>query len=271
VGMLRGGPMSAQRSIVEAHGTFDRAVLLALNGEIAVHRAEAELDVVRQRAAVADLAEAGARALQDERLALEAALSEGQATLAAEQLALSDAHEMALRAVDETQRAVSEYRRAAEAASAQLLRERETHARELTELKAGHAAELKTVHQDISRATRIATDQERSWNEQRRQLNADLTAAQATIAHLNAECERLEASPVPQSKVTRMPNPELPQHALEEASLTNYLWDTLKDSKIKLGAVVISDAQLSDWRAAYPTKEAQMKQVRAVVLKGRAA
>ncbi|UQN10308.1 hypothetical protein [Deinococcus sp. QL22] len=202
----------------------------------------------------------------------EQAEEKANALLAEAKAAFEQERDMATAGADEVQRELSEYRRAAEAASAQLVREREASAREVADLKAAHAANVTGLQQQLTRAARIAADQERSWNEQRRQLLADQAAAQTTIAHLNSECERLEASHVPQPKVvTRMPNPDLPQNALEEASLTNYLRDTLNDPKIKLGAVVISDEQLSGWRATYPTKESQLKQVRAVVFKGRAA
>jgi hypothetical protein len=205
----------------------------------------------------------------------EQAEEKANAALAEAKAAFEQERDMATAGADEVQRELSEYRRATEAASAQLVRERETHARELAELKAAHAANVTGLQQQLSRGARIATDQERQWNEQRRQLLADQATAQSTIAHLNSECERLEALHVPQPKVIRMPNQDLPQNALEEASLTNYLRNTLNDPKIKLGAVVISDEQLSAWRAAYPTPAAQLAQVRAVVLplagKGRAA
>ncbi|OLV20154.1 hypothetical protein [Deinococcus marmoris] len=180
---------------------------------------------------------------------------QSQATLAAER-------EQMTAGADAAAREATEARRALDAASAQLTREREASARE------------------IARLTRLL-DSERSANNNRErdarneahQLRQDLASSRTVIASLNAECERLEAQVAAPIAVEEVPMPsDQPKNALESASLCLFLRKkqnapglTWKENQ-RLMLLPESHPFVLEWRAAYPTPEAMLAQLRAVVL-----
>ena len=157
-----------------------------------------------------------------------------------------EVHTQMSAAADAAARDATDARRLLDAASAQLIREREQHQQEVKRLEGVLASE------------RSATvNRERSARNELHQLRQDHAAQASVIAHLNAECERLE------TLLELATAPEVimePQNARERASLHVYL-------RHYPGSTVAT------WRAAYPTPEAMLTQLRAVILPllGRAA
>ncbi|AFZ66090.1 hypothetical protein [Deinococcus peraridilitoris] len=130
-----------------------------------------------------------------------------------ETLELRTAMDMALAGVEAVQAEARELERQLQAASAQLVREREAHEQELARLRDTLARERQTF---IAR--------ERSFNEERRQMQHDLGTLRGVVASLNQELETLTApteasmSEQPKSSDSNL----APQTALERMSWHAY-------------------------------------------------
>lgn len=192
--------------------------------------------------------------------------------------AIDEAREQGTHAADQAQVELTEQRRLLDAASAQLTREREAHAREVRRLTGLLESER-----------RATVERDRTVRNDLHQLRQDLASARTVIASLNAECERLElalataSAPQPTEEVPPMPllspTPS-PQSALERASLCVFLRDQRQRGDVRWDPAGVFGqgrhiplADIRAWRAAYPTPAAQLAQLRAVVrgVLGRAA
>ena len=136
---------------------------------------------------------------------------------------------------------------------------------------------MERLQAQLATERQAVINRDREIRNQIHQLEADKTVLQGTVAALNQECERLEG----ELKERDMPKSELkPTSALERASLCAYLRDrgaaaTWSNADGVTGPdVSILAIDLLAWRTAYPTPEAMLEQLRAVVrpiLAGRAA
>jgi hypothetical protein len=188
---------------------------------------------------------------------------------------LSSERDQMTAAADAAQLEATEARRQLDAASAQLIREREAHAADMARLTALLSSE------------RSATvNRERAARNELHQVRNDLTNAQATVARLNAECERLEqmpplAVPAPPLEVVPMPKPitikrMLCPTPLGAMSLRAYLvaegvLNVHLDGRQVTWGHPINLSVFETWCGRYPTPDSQRAHLRAVVGKGRAA
>lgn len=158
-----------------------------------------------------------------------------------------EVHTQMTAAADAAAREATDARRLLDAASAQLTREREEAAREIARLNA------------LLTSERSATvNRERTTRNELHQLRQDHAAQASVIAHLNAECERLEH--LLETATAPEVTPMEPQNARERASLHVYLNANAGGS-------------LAQWRAAHPSPAAMVQQLRVAILPllGRAA
>ena len=190
---------------------------------------------------------------------IQAGVEEYAGKLHAEQSTLLDAEREQMTAgADAAAREATEARRALDAASAQLTREREQWGQELARLQA---------QLDSERSATV--NRERTARNEIHQLRQDLAASRTVIASLNAECERLETQATAPTSVEVPMNQ--PSTALESASLCLFLRERLRLPTLNWNAsgVRLLDRDvaphLTAWRAAYPTPEAMRAQLRAVV------
>jgi len=258
VGLLRGGSSMALQGIKQEHERFDRDILLALNGEITVAKEEAR------------------RFVEEQRSDLDRLIVETREALEVEKARLQDTHAMALRGTEQAQVEATAARRQVEALQGQLDR--------ITHEKDGEIERLKGLLASERAAT---VERDRTAGNDLEQARKDLRTAQQMIGHLNAECDRLTSetkalsadlealtAPAPLSlevsPMPTMPARQYPANALETASLCVYLrahgipatWTSVgvdHDGRM-------TDAHAEGWRGAYPTREAMLAQLRAVVL-----
>lgn len=221
------------------------------------------------------------------RTVLEGFAQEAEAGLRAEAEAAANAvieEERALltHAADQAQLDATEARRQLDAASAQLTREREAHAHEVAQLR-----------DQLTRERQVVIDRDRETRNRIQQLEHDLAEGRKVLAHLNAECQRLEdqltappALPTPQEAPMPEPTPTPgPSNALETASLCAFLRGRHEKAYRWAGTALFSPETyttpervtdpniLTAWRNAYPTPASMQAQLRALVLPivGRAA
>lgn len=180
-----------------------------------------------------------------------------QATLNAER-------EQVTAGADAAAREATEARRALDAASAQLTREREQWTSEVTRLQA---------QLDSERSATI--NRERTARNEVHQLRQDLAASRTVIASLNAECERLEAQAAAPDPVEVDPMKKIyPTNALEWASLCVFMRARRGEKTLTWNGkclfrgesqIALPLVDVQRWRDTYATPEAMLKQLRAVV------
>lgn len=277
VGLARGGGKLAVQGAAEQHRLFDEKILMAVNAELFVVRAEAKAESDRREQHVQSLIAQADQEMKADYARCVTDLNTREAELDAREATLREQVEadlqMALRAADQAQSDASEARRQLDAASAQLTRERAQHEQALAELKRTLAAE---------RAATINRD--RDTRNQIHQLEQDRRNLAATVGHLNQECERLEAEltaartatpePAPASapaalEVTAMPEPTL-NPRLTAMSCAVYLTahgiPTRADGDHLTGEQTVQRSELIvAWSAEYPTDEARRAHLRASI------
>ncbi|MCD0160316.1 hypothetical protein IHN63_03245 [Deinococcus sp. 6YEL10] len=161
---------------------------------------------------------------------------------------LSLEREQMTRAADQAQADATEYRRQLDAASAQMIRERTAHADALAALR-----------DQMQRERDAVIVRERAWNEERRQLIADKTAAQDLAASLNRDLDTLTT----RLEELTMPAPT----ALERTSLCLYARTALNRPDLTQNDLPsVPEHVRVAWQAALPTPADQMAQLRAVAL-----
>ncbi|MCD0155987.1 hypothetical protein [Deinococcus sp. 6GRE01] len=156
--------------------------------------------------------------------------------------------EQMTRAADQAQADATEYRRLLDAASAQMIRERTAHADALAALR-----------DQMQRERDAVIVRERAWNEERRQLTADKTAAQDLAASLNRDLDTLTT----RLEELTMPAPT----ALERTSLCLYARTAMSRPDLTQADLPeVPEHVRTAWQAALPTPADQMAQLRAVAL-----
>lgn len=277
VGLARGGGKLAVQGAAEQHRLFDEKLLMAVNAELFVVRAEAKAESDRREQHVQSLIAQADQEMKADYARCVTDLNTRKAELDAREATLREQVEadlqMALRAADQAQADASEARRQLDAASAQLTRERAQHEQALADLKRTLAAE---------RAATINRD--RDTRNQIHQLEQDRRNLSSTVGHLNQECERLEAelatartaapvsapAPVPAAlEVTAMPTPTLnPRLAAMSCAvyLTAHGIPTRADGDHLTGEQTVQRSELIvEWSRQYPTDEARRAHLRASI------
>lgn len=278
VGLARGGGKLAVQGAAEQHRLFDEKLLMAVNAELFVVRAEAKAESDRREQHVQSLIAQADQEMKADYARCVTDLNTRKEELDAREATLREQVEadlqMALRAADQAQADASEARRQLDAASAQLTRERAAHEQALAELRRTLAAE---------RAATINRD--RDTRNQIHQLEQDRRNLSSTVGHLNRECERLEAElatartatpePAPTSapaalEVTVMPEPT-PNPRLAAMSCAVYLTahgipTRANGTRIETQEVQsIPPALVQAWETEYPTDEARRAHLRASI------
>lgn len=277
VGLARGGGKLAVQGAAEQHRLFDEKLLMAVNAELFIVRAEAKAESDRREQHVQSLIAQADQEMKADYARCVTDLNSRKAELDAREATLREQVEadlqMALRAADQAQADASEARRQLDAASAQLTRERAAHEQALAELKRTLAAE---------RAATINRD--RDTRNQIHQLEQDKRTLSSTVGHLNQECERLEAelatartaapvsapAPAPAAlEVTAMPTPTLnPRLAAMSCAvyLTAHGIPTRADGDHLTGEQTVQRGELIvAWSTEYPTDEARRAHLRASI------
>lgn len=179
--------------------------------------------------------------------------------------ALAEATEQATRGLDQAQAEATEQRRLLDAASAQLARER-----------AAHAAEVQRLTVLLEGERRAHVERERAARNELHQLRQDLANQRGTVAHLNAECARLEERLGEATRPALSLVPEvltMPTHnpALANLSLAAYLREqdfhtTVDGNTGRLQTHGdIPEALEREWAVKYPDDASRLAQLRALL------
>ncbi|RJF74989.1 hypothetical protein D3875_03045 [Deinococcus cavernae] len=275
IASYKGGPTEGLKAAEREHARFDFYLDLAVNGEVALVRAEAEAFIETERAALAALAETAALTAQEERLAFDTERS----ALQLDFQNLAHAADAAQQDATAARRERDQFEAEAKALRQQMNKLEYDTARRVRKVE-GDLAGLPALTQQrdelqsrVNWLTAELSSKERGWQRRETELLARVKALELEVLEVKT---RPEVAPAPAPKPARAPLPvALAQHSwvlwLRSKGHAATLDGLQVRHDLKAGEV---DALQAQWRTDIPDAEAALAQLRAVIvplLRGAAA
>lgn len=264
IASYRGGPTEGLKAAEREHARFDFYLELAVNGELALVRAEAEAFIEAERAALATLAEGAGRLAQEERLAVEQ-----------ERAALQLDVQNLAHAADAAQADATAARRERDQFEAEAKKLRQ----QLNKLEYDTGKQVRKVEGDLaglpaltrqrdelqSRVNWLTAElgsKERGWQRREASLFARIEALELEVLEVKTRPE----SPAPSPKLAPLPV-ALAQHSwvlwLRAHGHPAHLQGLDVHHSLQASEV---DALTARWRQDIPDPQAAMAQLRAVIV-----